>query len=280
MSEFQRMIKNFAIVLAVFLSVMIIGSIATGVMMVLGMTSAFPKHASMKTENFSEEYDASDIKNIHIKNTNGKLRFEEGDTFKVVGTNVNSDFKCRVNGSHTLTIASKAKPMDWLRFINQMESTEIIVTVPMDYTADKVTIDAGAGTIELNNLVTEKLYLNCGAGNISGSGLTSGKVKIDGGVGNIDFSDVDFTDMYLDCGVGNVTMNGVLYGKTDINCGVGECDITIQNKVEEYNLDFDPGVGSIYVNGQKRGKGNAINPSLENSITIDGGVGNVNLRFE
>lgn len=277
MSEFQKVIKYCAMAFAAFLAFSILTGIVTAVLAVTGFLSGGSGKAVNEINKSFE-----DVKSLSIEHGIGTLNIEQGDSDKVLvkAQNVNEDYVIDKSFSGELKLKNK---FNFWSFIsgNKGSGNKSVITVylPSDFVAGRVKLDAGAGNINIEALNTEKLDVNAGAGNIKGGRITAGQVILDGGVGDITFEEVNFTDSDIDSGVGNVKIQGNLYGKNKIDCGVGEVTLDLLQSVDDYNLKVEKGLGSIYINGKKYSDLNWDNITADNTLDIEGGVGNIDINF-
>lgn len=282
MSSLQKTIKYIAIGFAVFLAVVIISSIASVVFSVVtAVSGGVAKGHDKKSIDFSDTY--SEVESLSIDNATGKLYIKIGETFRVDGENVSEDFTAEVDSDGTLTVTDNNKDFQFLWFdmggFNNPNS-KITIYIPKSFVADETKIDSGAGTVSVEGLKTNYLYISAGAGNIDGRDITSEEVKIDGGIGTITLKNVNFTNADFNCGVGSLDIEGVLAGESKIDCGIGEVDLDLIGNVNDYDLDIDSGIGSIRLNGEKLSDEYETDKQASNSIKVDGGVGDVNIRIE
>lgn len=278
MSEFQKVIKYIAMAFAAALAFTILSAIVTAVLAVTGLLSHNPGKGSI---DINKSF--SDVKSLYIENGVGTLniRVGEGDEILVEAQNMPSDFVVEKSFSKELKIESK---FNFWNFISGNggagDKSKITVYVPADFVADRMKLDAGAGNINIEDLEAEKLDINAGAGNINGIRITAEQVKLDGGVGNITLDQVNFTDSDIDSGVGNVKIQGSLYGNNKIDCGVGGVSLDLLQSSDDYNLRVEKGLGSIRINGEKYSDLNWDNKNADNTLKIDGGVGNIDINFQ
>jgi|LSQX01.1.fsa_nt_gb DUF4097 and DUF4098 domain-containing protein YvlB len=274
MNTFQKVIKYIAIAFAIFLTVSILTGIVSVILSLLGAFSVNEKERI----DFSNEY--SDIEQIDINHKVGKLIIKPGDEFRVEASNVSKRFRAEaVKG--TLVI-DEPDFMNWfLRFDfgNPRKNTVITVYVPKDFYARRIKIDSGVGEVILEDLVTESLIINAGVGNIYGKNLKAKKVDAHGGVGDMTLIDIHFSDMDLDSGVGDIDIEGIIIGKSEIDCGIGDVNLRIDGARENYIMRIDDGLGSIKVNGKKTYGEYNDNYKADNTIKVDGGIGDVDIDF-
>lgn len=281
MSSFQKVIKYCAIAFAILLVVMIISGIGSAAVSVVKLVSGdkISHNDSRNRVDFTENF--TDVDSLNIDISTGEVVIKSGETFRVEAQNVTDNFKAEVSGNGTLNVNENGNSthflwFNWSGFGNI--NAKITVYLPEDFIADEARINMGAGNLTIDNLSTERLTLSAGAGNINGSNITANKVKFDGGVGSVNLNGVTLNDADMDSGVGSLNIEGVLLGDNSINCGVGSVNLDLNGNVDDYDLDIESGVGTVRVNGEKV-KGQYHNSNADNSLEVDGGVGNVSIDF-
>ena len=278
MSSFQKTIKYMAIGFAIFLAVVIISGIANAGFAVVSAITGGIGHVNKETMDFTDTF--TGVKSLDIDNATGKLTIKTGETFQVEAENVSKHFEARVSSDGTLTISENTRSTGFLWFnFNGFDNpnSKITIYVPAGFVAERTEIETGAGTVSVEGFKTEKLTISAGAGNINGDEIVAEEVTIDGGVGTVTLNNVDFTDADFDCGVGNIDIQGILRGDSELDCGVGDVKLDLLGNVDNYDLKVDSGVGTIRLNGEKLSDEYETDKNADNSIVIDGGVGNVQI---
>lgn len=279
MNEFQKVIKYCAMAFAIFLSVSIITGIASGIITAMGVVSA--NSSSTETINYDESFEA--VKSLYADNSVGNFIIKEGTgrTVQVVAENVMGEFSVNKNFSGELRIKSKFNFWNFLSGKSAFnKESKVTIYLPEGFEAERVKIEAGAGNVTIEELKTQRLEIEAGAGNIQGTEIIAEKVSLDGGIGEITLEDVDLTNVDVEAGVGNISIEGYLRGKNDIEAGIGNISLEIYGSADDYNLKADKGLGNITINGDKHFGLNWNNRTAENSLNIDGGVGNININFK
>ena len=265
MTAAQKVIKYCAIAFAVFLIVSIIGGIFGAFSSVSAAFEDGDMAGEMKTYPVT-----GTIENLEIDLSGARLAVKTGDHFSV-----ESDHKYLIveTGDGTLRIKEEHPTLAF-----RTEGLRVTLTVPEDAAFEKVTISAGAGVVEADALLTEKLSMELGAGEVnirkltatSGATINSGagELKIGGELANLD----------LNIGVGEAELESRLTGDCRIDYGVGELDLTLVGTREDYCITLDKGVGKATLDGAKM-SGDTVYGDGETSIEIDGGVGELKIGF-
>ena len=272
MTTAQKVIKYLAIAFAIFLIITITSAILGTLFAlsgILGLKKDIEENlnAEMTTTNF-ENKEISAL-NIEIAFTN--LTIKTGDLLKAETDNNNIQFK---QDNQKLEIKEKNK-----KWFSNYEEKELILYLPEDIEFKKVKINTGAGKIDIENLNTENLEFELGAGETEIQKLTVSKeCKIDGGAGKLSIRESVINDLDLDMGVGEINLTSSLTGKNEINAGVGNLNIDLQGERESYKIQADKGLGAIKIDGKEISNGETFGNG-ENYIEVDGGIGNIDIDF-
>ena len=268
MSKFNKVIKYSALAFSVFLIVSILSGIANGFNILSGIFS----------DNEVELYDElkniklvnQEVKDLDIKLNASELVFKIGEELKFETNNkkINVEEK-----TYKLLISEEKNSI-----FSKKNNSLLVVTIPEEYMFDLVNIEAGAGKINVEKLNTKVLDFELGAGKVNISKLNvSDKASVEGGAGSVTITSSNINNLDLDIGVGKFTLNSKLTGKNKIDAGVGSLNINLMDSLDNYNIKASKGIGSIKLNKEtikdKKSYGTGIN-----YITIDGGVGDINIK--
>lgn len=269
MTSAQKIIKYFAIAFAFALIFGILSCIMFGLSQI---STYFNDNDSQLKEELKEmniNTDNISVLDIDIKYAN--LIIKTGDTLKA---ETNNKYITTSQKENKLIISEKKH--SW--FNN--DKSDLVVYIPEDLIFDGVSIDAGAGKVEIDNLSTKILEFDLGAGKTDINNLVVlGSAEIDGGAGEITISNGSINNLDLDTGVGKCTLISELIGSSEIDVGVGELDITLLGTKEDYRVIAEKGIGSIKL-GNEDMKSNQVYGTGQNSIDISGGVGSINIKFK
>lgn len=254
MNTTQKVIKAFAICLAALIILSIINGVAHLV------TSAFSFNNDV---NINETYN-SDINNIKIDVGTTNMVIKYGDTFSITAENVSKEFKIKEEGN-TLIIKEKN-----ITIFGNKKSSHTTITIPNDL--NNLSIDIGAGKLELSDITSNNFSLNQGAGKVVITNLISNNTTIDGGAGELHITSSKLQNLDLDLGAGKCYYNGILLGNNKIDQGVGELILDLYR--EDYTIKASKGLGSITINGESYSKDVTVGKGI-NDIKIDGGIGSI-----
>ena len=274
MTTAQKVIKYIALGFAAFLIVTIISAILSGGYALLRAFGLIHVDKNIVTEELkvisSEVKEISTLK-IDLSCTN--LDVKIGDNFKVETNNSKITFT-NDNGS----VKIKEENRNWL---NNNKESNLIINIPEDIIAiDETKIETGAGKINIENLNTQSLYLELGAGDVYIKNLTVTKeAKIDGGLGRTELKSCEINNLKANLGMGDFVFNGKLTGKNEIDSGVGAIDIDLMDNKGNYKINVSKGLGNVTLDGQKL-EMDRVYGTGENYLDVDGGIGEIKIEFK
>ena len=155
----------------------------------------------------------------------------------------------------------------------------MIIYIPETTEFEKVKMNAGAGKITIENLNTQNLSFELGAGEAKIEEIKiSQECKIEGGAGKLDIENGTINDLELDMGIGEIDLTAMLTGKNEINAGIGNLNIDLKGNEEDYKIQTNKGIGTVKINGKEMSDGEKYGNG-ETHIGIDGGIGNIRIDF-
>lgn len=141
---------------------------------------------------------------------------------------------------------------------------KINIYIPKGYKFEEVSLDIGAGSLYVDDILAKECDIDIGAGEAV-----------------IDNFTVDELD--LDCGAGQITACGKVDAKADLDCGVGEIMYTAVGKEADYNYSIECGIGEVICGGSSY-SGIASEKEIDNGarkeMVVNCGIGNVTIEFQ
>lgn len=301
MSSGQKVIKYCAIAFAVFLIVSIFGGIFTVASVFLFGSSfkGFPFYISAEDRevvNITKEF--NDVKNLSIDLNEYRLIVKQGetDTVMVEANDVDSDFRAELRSNRTLVIDDDSNGIH-IDFWGHSPAGTVTVTIPKELSFHETFFDLGSGNTEIDGIVTELFELESGSGAVSISDLVTDKFDIDTGSGAVEVNntkglnaEADFgsgsirmtncmmDNLELSMGSGSLVYDGVLKGDTEIDGASGRLELNLVGEEKDYTIECDAGSGHCRLNGDFIGDVE-LNKGAKNTLSIDGGSGNVEINF-
>lgn len=267
MSETQKIIKYLAIAFAIFLIFNIISGIMFGIVSIGNIFSDKTEKNKM-----TDKIDINDntlILDVDVVSVN--VIIKEGNEFKAETNNKYIDCKQKYNKLYI-----KERKHNWF---SRKNNSDLIVYVPSNYLFDAISIKSGAGKVSIDNLSSQKLYLDLGAGKVNIDNLkVLDNTEIEGGAGEIVISNGKLHNLDLNMGVGKLSLTSEVTGNSEIDAGVGKMDLNLIGNIDQYKIKLDKGIGSATIDGDKMNDdiyyGNGVN-----IIDIDGGIGSIKIDF-
>ncbi|MDD6224633.1 MAG: DUF4097 family beta strand repeat-containing protein [bacterium] len=270
MSQFQRIMKYFAIAFAIFLIFSIISSIMIGVQTITMIFSDDGIGEKLEVLNIH-----GDSQVLDIDLSFSQLWIKKGDTFQIKSNQKNIEV---IENADTLIL--KEKKRNWLLDLFKLNDDRVLVVyVPDDLIFDEVSIENGVGKVKIEILKARKLNLDLGAGKVEiDHVVVTEETIMDGGAGEMIVRHGKLHDLDLDLGVGNVSFTALITGNSQIDAGVGSMNLQLVGTLSDYKLKLDKGIGTVMIDGAKMGD-NTYYGSGNHFIDIDGGVGSIQVGF-
>lgn len=170
----------------------------------------------------------------------------DGSEWKVEGGHLTSRFECKLD-DEKLCIDCGSPLLSFMR--SSDNAVKLTLYVPQDQILEKVDIEAGVGTVAMEE---DGAFLSC-------------------------------DELDLECGVGEINLCADIREKAKIEGGVGEVCVTLAGKEEDFNYKAQYGIGSVTIDGEEYsglgGRHKADN-GAKKDVKIECGVGEVELMFK
>ena len=178
---------------------------------------------------------------------------------------------------------------------------EIILTVPENFSADRVSINVSAGRCRVEDLRAETMELRVDAGELLAESVNATNFTASVAAGVCSIYNLTATDVRLSVDLGELKINGVsaaylstnvsagsaiVSGKItqrgDFGCDLGKLSVELYGRASNYNIDLSVDLGSIDIDGERySGSRSQQVFSSSNAIPIDlrCGLGEIRLSF-
>lgn len=268
----QKIIKNLAIAFACFLIISIISGILSTLYALSGILGLQKENKKIKDEMSMVNFENEEIATLDIDVNFTNLIIKNGDNL-IAETN-NENINCKQNNQN-LQIKEKQRNL-----FSRNNKSDLVVYVPKDLKFKKVKINTGAGKIQIENINTENLYLELGAGETTINKLNvTNSCEIESGAGKVNILSGKINELNLDMGIGKFEITSAITGNSQIDAGIGNLELNIQGNKENYKVQLDSGIGNIKIDGTKVADDTQYGNG-ENIIKINGGIGDINIEFK
>lgn len=266
MNGIQKIIKIFAICLAIFIIMNICGWIIFGITFLVRIGESGSTNSNNIEKIADLEYYegnlSQDINEIDIDIKSAILSIESSGTEFSMQINDKSNFGIKQeNGKLKIRETS-----EW--FWNNEKAEQIKINIPEGIKLKDLDIDSGGGKIKISDVKAEEFCIDQGAGVLEILDSSFDKTSIEGGAGEIKIISSDLNNLKLDAGVGRVEINSTVTGNSKIECGIGEIDLTLNGNEEDYKIMAEKGIGSIKIKGNEQGN-NVTYGEGKNTIKIE-----------
>lgn len=271
MTSAQKIIKYLALCLAIFLMFLIISSLL-GVFYSVSKILDVQKDNEVTMDKMSTvNFKTDDISSLDINLLFTNLIIKQGNNLYVETNNEKVHFD---EENNSLKIKEDSRSI-----LSKNNKGDLILYLPENSQFKTVKIQAKAGKIQIENLVTDSLSLELGAGETSIQRLNvSENCKIESGAGKVSLLDGRIKNLDLDLGVGKFELTSSLLGSNKINAGIGSLELNLLGNKKDYLIKADKGIGTIHVDEAVVSDDSTIGTG-ENTIKIDGGIGNIDVSF-
>ena len=268
MTNVQRIIKYCAIALAVSIIIGIATVLISGVGYLFGIFD----NDSKKLKDGKEIEITNKITNIEIELTSTNLIIERDK--KIYAATNNDKISYRIH-NNTLIITENNNKL----FNNTASDTELVIYIPDDHILNELSVESGAGRVEIFDVTIKDLELDLGAGTVDLDFIdVIHEAAIDGGAGKLSINNSTLNNLELDMGVGSLELESKLTGQNEITCGVGTATINLTGSENDYQVNIDKGLGATNVAGNAVKDGETIGTG-KNIIEIEGGIGSITVDF-
>lgn len=267
-------------------------SIAFGIGLIIVAAGTGGGWKSLQTTSFSESYEG--IKRLDLDIYYGNVKIVEGDGFSISADNVIEDELNSYVTDGTWYI--KEDTHDYIKFLgfrmparnvftwDDDFAPRIIITIPKDFVAEDITIRIAAGNVEVGKIssLTGDFTVEAGKLVIKEAAISENS-EYTVGAGSMELEDMNAANITLDCGLGNIELEGTVIGKNDISCGVGNVSLKLNNDPDDFDYEISSGIGKVKINGRKYSSvANEIinNKDAVNSLTLDCGIGSIDVKFD
>ncbi len=264
MTAFQKVIKGFAIALALFIIISIFVGAAELVFDIFDVSDGVLEETQLYSV-------SGDIRSIDVEINSANFQIKEGNTFSVE-SNIKNLSVSEDNG--TLTLEEERKLINH----GNNEGALLILTVPAGTVFDRAEILAGAGSFTVDILAAKELVIQFGAGEaVIENLIATQNADIEGGVGRVEIKNGTLNNLDFEVGVGTFLVTSRLEGEGALEFGVGSATVTLLGKRDDYSLDIDKGLGEIKIDGVS--SDSSVIGSGSHTLDIDGGIGSVEIIF-
>jgi DUF4097 and DUF4098 domain-containing protein YvlB len=231
------------------------------------------------SDEFEEQITSLDL-SLYAGNMEIKLADKGGYEIRDYPT---QDLKVDFSGGTLRIVDRRVNNSFSLRDIYSFNEKSPVITIYVtQQQLEKVTLSCGAGEIRMDDFSIEDLTIEAGAGTAQLNRITALECYFASGAGELSFEECDFSNVTCEVGAGDLDFSGQLRGDCSISGGVGRVKLTLDGNENDYYFNISSGVGNTSLNNRNIGGiGTDASYGSENADTtihIDNGVGDVTIR--
>lgn len=212
--------------------------------------------------------ETSEIHSLSIQAGGGNIRFLPGNADSI-------SIRCNQEGykvyeeNGTLYIEEGGISIDFFGIHSMTVATmDLDIYIPQDMKFHDVTLEIGAGDVELGNLTTDDLQISIGAASLNADNLTvNNELDIELGAGEVVLENAILNYVETEIGAGSVELTGRIAGDCTVDVAMGSAELELYGKEEEHNYKIDCALGTVTL-------GNESYEGLASEKTIQNGADN------
>lgn len=263
MTSTQKVIKYVSLAFAIFLIYIIFSAIFSGISMVSEAVN--PKYNNdIEVIKGDKKELKDDIKTLKVKLSTTNFSIKAGDKLYIETNNDKIKYGIK-NNELIITDKSNFK-------INKNNYLDLYL--PIDLTLDSLDIEAVAGKVIIDSIISNDIDLKLGTGKTVINKVISNELDVEGGAGSIEIKG-QINDLDFDMGVGSCKLNLEILNNAEIDAGIGKIDLNLIG--DNYKFKVNKGIGKITINNNEM-KDNTITGTGTSFIDIDGGIGEINIK--
>jgi hypothetical protein len=244
---------------------------------------------NMEQEKRIDMFAVDQVADLLISASCANIAFQETS-----GSEIRVEAEELENGRYFCTLKGKRLEISYdihkMVFVNiHRKNAKITVYLPkeqiMNHKFENVKFVIGAGDLSIKNIPFSCKSLNAeiGAGKWEAKLLAvSERLYIEIGAGSVKMKKTTAGSLEVDCGAGNCVYKGRVNGNIKINCGVGNCKLYLENEESDFRYAVSSALGKVRVNDNKisafgTGKMQTGKGTL-GTVVLECGMGNIEVE--
>ena len=223
------------------------------------------------------DVDIEKVQDLEIKIGGAALYILEAEdgklSFQVEGK---GKYRCYESGGVLVVEGGRDR-----KFSNNDE--KVYLYLPKDKTFGDVSIDVGAGYIEIGAMTAEELAFSIGAGEITAESIKGDNLKVSAGAGIAQLENVNIREMDIEVGMGECCVQGYIQEEIKVECGMGNVELALTNEKEDFNYDISCAAGVIDIGGKSysaMADDIYVDNDASGECTLECAMGNIEIAFE
>ena len=167
--------------------------------------------------------------------------------------------------------------------LNMCSDNRIEIRIPKNSSIEEISIDAGAGIVEISDFKVNELELKGGAGQFLLSDMEIGELNAQIGAGQMEATGIKVMDAEFSVGMGELLYTGAITGNLDAECGMGNMELTLSGKETDHNYEIECAAGNVDIGSfsvSAMATEKVINNNAASNFDIECSMGNITIDFE
>lgn len=274
MNGLQKVIKYCAMAFAIFLSVVIFGTIVS---VVMGVATGIAGVNAITTEdkeriNLSEQYSVEEAKSLGITSIlvdcNAEITVERGEVLAIEAFDVTDEYEIRCSGDKfSIVQDTPSFNFKWFWFDDVTEQEKVVVTIPADFHPEQIKINSGSGAVSVAEMDADNLTVDSGSGRVTMERVEADRLLVDSGSGKVTVTNAKVGNTELYTGSGGISVENAELGELRLDSGSGAVRM---ERVTATNANVDTGSGKVSYTGVLTGTCEFETGSGALAISLDG----------
>ncbi|WMC91920.1 DUF4097 family beta strand repeat-containing protein [Kineothrix sp. MB12-C1] len=159
---------------------------------------------------------------------------------------------------------------------------KVYLYIPAGMTFEEISIELGAGLIEVGELNADEVEISVGAGLLEADKVISRNLSVDVGAGKVTLQEVDTEELDIETGLGYVYAAGSVTKEIDVECAMGSVELELAGSETDYNYEVKSEVGTIAIGKNSYStlsKKTHINNNATAKCSVECAMGNIEISF-
>lgn len=167
--------------------------------------------------------------------------------------------------------------------LNINGDNRIEIRIPKNSCFEEISIDAGAGIVEISDLEVKELELKGGAGQFLLNNMEIGELNAQIGAGQMEATGIKAMNAEFSVGMGELLYTGAITGNLDAECGMGNMELHLSGKETDHNYEIECAAGNVDIGSfsvSAMAAEKVINNNAVSNFDIECSMGNITIDFE
>lgn len=222
----------------------------------------------------TEELTAEDVREMDVSIGGAFLYVEESQ-------NESFEFRTEGKGEYSCYKSGGVLYVEGKTIGNSKDC--IYLTIPKEIVFDEVTMDIGAGFVQLSAITADEIGIHIGAGKLEADGMNGKSLILDTGAGQAELKNVEAEELDIDIGMGECRIQGNVTEEISIECGMGRTELKLAGKEEDFDYEISCAAGNVAVGNKNYsglGEDTYIDNDASKKCTVECAMGSTDISFE